>query len=158
MYNDNQYKFEIQGTMDNKNFNYNNLVLTVNIDDKKEEIINVTCTSQKLKEQNYTLSCTSSKVVKGNLNSAFSNLGNDNLVVHFEEKKISQFYHLSTKQKKKVNAGIIAAIIICFLVVIILIILLLLWLKRKKKKEEQKEDSTLHYMNKELNKKIDEIK
>ena len=80
--NDNN-EFNITGTMNDKSFNYENLVLTLNSEDSNEKTINYTCKAIKLTGENYTIQCNSNSVIKANFDGAFSDLGNENLIINF---------------------------------------------------------------------------
>lgn len=72
---DNNYKFNITGTISDKNFNYKKIILNINIKNDINKIINVSCSSIKLNEENYTLNCNSTNIIKVDFNSAISYLG-----------------------------------------------------------------------------------
>ena len=72
-------------TINDENFNYKKLTLTINKKKKKNNFYNISCNVLNNAENNYTLKCSSPNEMKANLNGAFSDLGNENLIVNFKE-------------------------------------------------------------------------
>ena len=142
----NNYKFNINGTMDDESFPYDKIILTLNLD-KDKNSLNATCSSNK-SDKNYIFSCNSTAAIKEKIISGFAALENGNLLVNVKEQtgfSSSKFYFFSTKRSSKLSAGVIIGIIIVLLFVIISLILSFYYMK-KKKHYKSIEESSMTYM------------
>ena len=146
LYNNN-YKFNINGTMDDETFPYDKIILTLNLDNHKNKILNTTCSSNK-SDNNYILSCNSTREIKEKIITGFATFENEILFVNVTEQtgfSSSKFNFFSTKNSSKISACAIIGIIIALLVIIISLILLFCYLK-KKKGNKSIEESSINYM------------
>ena len=143
--------FNITGTINDKQFNYESLNLTIN-SDNSDEIHNISCKVLKTNDEIYTLQCNSKKEIKAQLDSAFSDLGNENLIVNFKDntnntidfKEIENGPIKKPSSNKGLSNGVIVSLIVAGVALLILIITIIICLKKKKPKiEETNEDSTI---------------
>ena len=104
--------------MDDETFPYDKIILTLNLDNHKNKILNTTCSSNK-SDNNYILSCNSTREIKEKIITGFATF--------------------------EISAGAIIGIIIALLVIIISLILLFCYLK-KKKGIKSIEESSINYM------------
>ena len=146
--NDNN-EFNITGTINDKQFNYESLNLTIN-SDYSDEIHNISCKAIKNNDDYYTLQCNSKNEIKAKLDSAFSDLGNENLIVNFIDnntinfKKIEDHDVIKPSSSKGLSTTVIVGIIIAGVILLILIITIIICLKKKKPKiEETNDDSSI---------------
>ena len=137
-------EFNITGNIDGSGFNYknSNLELTL-LENSNEKNENISCISIDSGENKYTLKCNTDNEMKGQLTGAFSNLGNENLIVNFlgSEKPELNFesqvpktpiiLHPKSSSGGISTGGIIAIIIPCVVVLIIVAGILLFLAKRK---------------------------
>jgi hypothetical protein len=144
--NDNN-EFNITGNISDNGFNYKNLNLELALlENSNEKNGNISCISIDEGENIFTLKCNTDNEMKGQITSAFSNLGNENLLVsflgsgnntelNFEQKmpNISKNkYNIYSKSSGGISTGgIIAIIIPCIAVLIIFSVILILNLKKK---------------------------
>lgn len=75
----------ITGIINDKNFNYNSLKLTVNSNEKSDKSYNISCNSINNNENKYTIKCKTKEKMKANLTGLFVDLGNENLIVNFKD-------------------------------------------------------------------------
>ena len=140
----NNNKFSITGTINDKDFNYKKLNLTINSNEEKNNFYNISCNVLNNAENNYTLKCSSPNEMKANLNGAFSDLGNENLIVNFKEipsDTINFSPKLSLigqrKGNKKLGTGGIIAIVASSLAVLIFIIIGVFYIRKKVQNQTQ---------------------
>ena len=144
--NDNN-EFNITGNISDNGFNYKNLNLELALlENSNEKNGNISCISIDEGENIFTLKCNTDNEMKGQITSAFSNLGNENLLVNFldsgnntelnfEQKlpNISKYkYNIYIKSSGGISTGgIIAIIIPCIAIFVIVSIIIILYLKKK---------------------------
>ena len=150
----NNYKFNITGTMNNETFNYDEINLTLSLDnlDGKSKSLNTSCSSINNNKNNYIFNCNSTTAIKEKIKCGFSTFEEENLLVNIAEQTVyskSKFHFFSTKKTSAISAGIIIGIIIAIIIVIVSIILTFYYLK-KNEKSKVKEDSTLIYLDKNI--------
>ena len=75
----------ITGIINDKNFYYNSLKLTVNSNEKSDKSYNISCNSINNNENKYTIKCKTKDKMKANLTGSFADLGNENLIVNFKD-------------------------------------------------------------------------
>ena len=140
-------EFNITGNISDNGFNYKNLNLELTLlENSNEKNENISCISIDEGESIFTLKCNTDNEMKGLLTGAFSNLGNENLLVNFlgsgnntelnfEQKlpNISKnFYNIYKKSSGGISTGGILAIIIpCIAIFIIVSVIVILNLKKK---------------------------
>ena len=143
-------EFDITGIIDDKSFNYENLSLTIKSDIDNDKEYNVSCKVINNKEKNYTLKCNSNEDIKGNLEGAFANLGNENLIVNYidnsnknlnftseaMDEPIKKINSIHFQKKKGLNAGGIVAIVVSCVVALAIIAAVFVFCKRKPAKTE----------------------
>ena len=84
--NNDDNEFNITGYIEDNDFHYTKLDLEISLLFNSDEILeNISCDSIKIKDNFYTLKCSTNEPMTGQLNNAFSNLGNDNLIINFLE-------------------------------------------------------------------------
>ena len=138
----NNNEFNITGTINDKSFNYRNLTLTLNSKESKEKTENIPCKVIDLNNEKYILKCNTDNELKANLDGAFANLGDENLIVNFVNKenstvdfdsKVIYFNNNNNNNKKKglSTGGIVGIIIACVAVLIIATIVTILIKGRK---------------------------
>ena len=144
--NDNN-EFNITGNISDNGFNYKNLNLELALlENSNEKNGNISCISIDEGENIFTLKCNTDNEMKGQITSAFSNLGNENLLVNFldsgnntelnfEQKlpNISKYkYNIYIKSSGGISTGgIIAIIIPCIAIFVIVSVIVILSLKKK---------------------------
>jgi hypothetical protein len=74
----------ITGTINDKSFNYNDILLSLNTENSNEPK-NISCKVIKLNEENYTLQCNPNNENNFKADGAFADLGNENLLINFVE-------------------------------------------------------------------------
>ena len=155
-------KFNITGVINDNKFNYDILNLTIN--SKTGENENITCDVIKA-ENNVTLLCNPKEKIETDFQGAFSNLGEENLVINFqgndtedvgndinddknddekdEEKEIlNNFKFYKSKKKSGLSAGSILGIIFACVGVVIVTVIVALALKGKKSVPENAGNSS----------------
>ena len=155
--NNNTNELNITGIMNDNKFEYNKLNLDMALTENSlEKTESITCTSTK-QNNKYNLQCNTKNEMSGKLNSAFSNLGNANLIVNIPEqnKKEINFSKLSSetssyrfyrKKSGGLSAGKIVAIIIpCVIVLISIIGLSIYFYKKKSEKPEENSSTFMKY-------------
>ena len=150
----NTNELNITGIMNDNKFEYNKLNLDMALTENSlEKTESITCTSTK-QNNKYNLQCNTKNEMSGKLNSAFSNLGNANLIVNIPEqnKKEINFSKLSSetfsnrffrKKSGGLSAGKIVAIIIPCVIVLISAIGLSIYFYKKKSKIPVENSSTI---------------
>ena len=125
----------ITGTINNKSFNYENINLSLNTENSNETK-NISCKIIKLNEENYTLQCNPNGEKNFKADSAFANLGDDNLLINFVAVKnstenpideipntiprwINSFHY---RKGKSLRTGGIVAIVLASVAALIIII------------------------------------
>ena len=86
--------------MDDETFPYDKIILTLNLDNHKNKILNTTCSSNK-SDNNYILSCNSTREIKEKIITGFATFENENLFVNVTEQtgfSSSKFNFFSTKK------------------------------------------------------------
>ena len=138
--NDNN-EFNIIGEIkDDTNFNYKKIDLEISLlKNSVEELSIISCIPSK-KENKYNLKCNTNNEMVGVLNSAFANLGNENLIVeisdsaktniNFKEKYLKTDYR---KSSGGLSTGTIIAIIVPIAVVLIASVLIIIYCYKKEK-------------------------
>jgi hypothetical protein len=140
-------ELNITGNISDNGFNYKNLNLDLALlENSKEKNENISCITIDEGENILTLKCNTDNEMKGQITSAFSNLGNENLLVNFlssgnntelnfEQKLLNTYknkYNIYKKSSGGIStAGIIAIIIPCAAIVIIVSVLVILYMKKK---------------------------
>ena len=106
--------------MNDKSFNYENLVLTLNSEDSNEKPINFTCKAIKLTGEKYTIQCNLDNAIKANLDGAFSDLGNANLVINFIDNingtidfKSDNIEDVEPNETNSAIQGIVSVVVAC---------------------------------------------
>ena len=140
----NNNEFNIIGEIKD-NFNYNKINLEISLlKNSIEELSNITCISTK-KENKYNLQCNTNNEMNGLLNSAFANLGSQNLMVeisdsvkkniNFEEKIQNSNEYIKFKKNNNggISVGVIIAIIIPVVLIVIASIIIIIYCYKKKK-------------------------
>ena len=134
--------FNITGVIDDKDFNYKNLELTAGFISSDNQYIekNIPCDVINMNENYYTLKCNTKDSINGTLDGAFSDLGNENLIVNlvdnsnqinFTESNNFNLNRIYNSKSSGLSAGGIVGIIIACLAVVAISISIILCLKRK---------------------------
>ena len=150
-------ELNITGYINDNKFSYNKINLDMALmQNSKEKIENITCTTTKLSDK-YNLQCNTKNEMSGKLISAYSNLGNANLIVNIPEqnKKDINFNKISSESASKtfyrksssgLSGGTIAAIIIpCCIVLIAITALSIYFIKRKPIKPEANATTVMNF-------------
>jgi len=154
-------EFNITGIINDKNFNYNSLKLTVNSNEESDKYYNISCNSINNNENKYTIKCKTKDKMKANLTGSFADLGNENLIVNFKDissnsidfsNKVYNNFGNNYKKKKKLSAGGIVAIIISSLVVITIIIALIFFLRKNPGKQVSQNSTVITQVSSTMNK------
>ena len=147
-------ELNLTGIMNDNKFEYDKINLDMALTENSlEKTESITCTSTK-QNNKYNLQCNTKNEMSGKLNSAFSNLGNANLIVNIPEqnKKEINFSKLSSetssyrfyrKKSGGLSAGKIVAIIIPCVIVLISAIGLSIYFYKKKSKIPVENSSTI---------------
>ena len=145
---DNNLEFNITGNLlkNEYDFDYNKLLLQYVLDLENSnisDIRNENCTIFNFNQSEYILQCRPNQTSKGNIVSAFSDLGDSNLLVVFKNNENlinirDKHYYYSKNGQKGLSTGGILAIIITCLIVLIVLIGLIYYIKAKKMKETKK--------------------
>ena len=150
LYNDN-YNFNINGTMNDESFNNDKIILSFNFDDNKNISLNASCSSIKSNLNTYFLNCISMRVISGKIKFGFSSFENENLlviIINQTESTLNKSYLYRTKENSKKKIATIIGIIIAILIVVISIIFTFYYLKKKKANSgKTKQDSSINYLN-----------
>ena len=151
--NNENWAVDIIGVMNDKTFNYSKVDLTIALLSKnsQEKIENISCTTENLYKENYALNCFAENQLRGELESAISDLGKDILVIYFlnTSNKIDFVSKNGNRFYKKSNKGLSAGAIIAIALVstfAVSVCVILLLLKKKDKKEAIDMKSELTYM------------
>ena len=126
------------------------------LDGSQEKVENIDCRSKKEENNTYNLQCTTKNKMNGKINSAFANLGNENLLVDISdsEKKNINFQEKSQDSTGKryykkssggLTAGGVAAIIIPSIIVVLGLIALIIYLARVKGTKTEEPNSSVAY-------------
>ena len=154
--NDNN-EFIITGDIDDSEFNYDKMTLEIGLlDGSQEKVENIDCRSKKEENNTYNLQCTTKNKMNGKINSAFANLGKENLLVDISdsEKKNINFQEKSqditgkryyNKSSGGLTAGGVAAIIIPSIIVVLGLIALIIYLARVKGTKTEEPNSSVAY-------------
>jgi hypothetical protein len=152
--NNNTNELNITGIMNDNKFEYDKINLDMALTENSlEKTESITCTTTK-QNNKYNLQCNTKNEMSGKLNSAYSNLGNANLIVNIPEqnKKEINFSKLSSetssyrfyrKKSGGLSAGKIVAIIIPCVIVLISAIGLSIYFYKKKSKIPVENSSTI---------------
>ena len=147
-------ELNLTGIMNDNKFEYDKINLDMALTENSlEKTESITCTSTK-QNNKYNLQCNTKNEMSGKLNSAYSNLGNANLIVNIPEqnKKEINFSKLSSetsshrffrKKSGGLSAGKIVAIIIPCVIVLISAIGLSIYFYKKKSKIPVENSSTI---------------
>ena len=157
-----QKEFNITGSIDNNEFNYTNINLTINLENSTETQ-NVSCNVIKLDEQNYTLQCKSKEEIDGDINGAIALLDDENLVVNLPNDTNSSFtfpsnnhpgitieddeeeefrtYKFHYKKGPALTAGAIVGIVLGCIAVLVISVGIILYLKRRPSKVYSNENT-----------------
>ena len=117
--NDNN-EFNITGNISDNGFNYKsiNLDLTL-LENSNEENANISCIHIDEGENIFTLKCNTDNEMKGQLTGAFSNLGNENLLVNFlDADKNAELNFKENKPSKFINKPITKKIVVEFQILV----------------------------------------
>ena len=123
--------------MNNKDFNYENLDLTVKLlsdEDSDIKTKNIPCKIIKLNDEDTTLNCITEEKISASIDDSFSNLGKDNLIVNLKDNENSIIIFDSDK-KSNINT-IIAIVIPCVIILISISIIILIKCKSKPETDE----------------------
>ena len=142
MDNDNN-EFNITGEIkDDTNFNYEKINLEISLlENSVEKLSNVSCIPTKIGAV-YNLQCNTNNEMSGVLNSAFANLGNENLIVEISDsvkkninfkKKIKERKGKYYKSSGGLSTGVIIAIVIPIVVILIATLSVAIYCYRKRK-------------------------
>ena len=157
---DNEKKeFNITGIIDEKNFNYENLNLTISSITSNDKLYIIPCKVINNKEKNYTLKCNSNEDIKANIDGAFSNLGNENLIINYLDNSNNKIYFNSSdpsikninyvhyqKNKKGLSTGGIVAIIVSSIATLAIVATVFLCCLRNPRKPLQSESNNNTYV------------
>ena len=144
----NNNEFNITGTINDNGYNYKNLNLELALlENSNEKNENISCISIGEGENIFTLKCNTDKEMVGKITSAFSNLGNENLLVNFlvsgNNNELNFKQKMSNSTDTKINlfrknsgrgistGGIIGIVIPCVAILIIISVIVILNLKKK---------------------------
>ena len=147
---DKSNKFNLTGQIDDKNFDYEELNLTIN--PKTGEIENIYCDIIKSEVNNIILSCNPKSKIENGFEGAFSDLGKENLIINFPSDPIkgaghgdsptseedgaknhnNEGYYFHKNKTKGLSPGAIVGIILPCLAIVIIIIIIILFAKGKK--------------------------
>ena len=136
----------ITGTINNKSFNYENINLSLNTENSNETK-NISCKIIKLNEENYTLQCNPNGEKNFKADSAFADLGNDNLLINFVNVKNSTedaideipvtpsegINNFHSKKGKSLSTGGIVGIVLASAAALIIIITIIACLRSRQK-------------------------
>ena len=143
----NNNKFNITGKMNNIDFNYENLDLTVKLlssenPDKKTK--NIPCKIIKLNDEDTSLQCISEEKMNATIDGSFSILEKDNLIVNLKDNENSNIIFASDISPQKIypnyrkdkNSGlstgeIIAIIIPCAIILLVVSLIIIIKCKPK---------------------------
>ena len=150
--NNNKNQLIINGYMNENSFTYNNFNLEIVFNYLFVEFItNISCNAT-MHNNKYNFECGTKDKIEGILNSAYSNLGNANLIVCIpqENNKYINFKEIrtnnnrnNTEKKSKLSKGQIAVFIIfCVIGLIALIALIIHCCKKRYNKKEDEETGT----------------
>ena len=140
--NDNN-EFNITGEIkDDTNFNYEKINLEISlIENSVEKLSNISCIPTKIGTA-YNLQCNTNNKMSGVLNSAFANLGNENLIVEISDsvkkninfkEKIKEIKRNYYKSSGGLSTGVIIGIIIPILLILIATVSVAIYCYRKRK-------------------------
>ena len=133
--------FNITGIIVDKNSNYNDLVLLINSIEENNNPYNISCKVSNNSENNYTFNCYSNNEMKGDLKGAFSELGNENLIVNYKDDSsdtISFSRKIGSSEKSsKFGTPVIIAIIASIVAILIIAITLIICLRKKGQKDKE---------------------
>lgn len=135
----------ITGTINNKSFNYENINLSLNTENSNEAK-NISCKIIKLNEENYTLQCNPNGEKNFKADSAFADLGNDNLLINFVDVKNSTevsidetpittsggINNFRSKKGKTLSAGGIVGIVLASVAALAIVISIIVCLRSRK--------------------------
>ena len=160
--NNEQKEFNITGSIDNNEFNYTNINLTINLENSTETQ-NVSCNVIKLDEQNYTLQCKSKDEIDGDIKGAIALLDDENLVVNLPNDTNSSFtfpsnnhpgitieddeeeefrtYKFHYKKGPALTAGAIVGIVLGCIAILVISVGIILYLKRRPSKVYSNENT-----------------
>ena len=159
--NDNN-EFNITGVINGgTDFNYKKINLEISlIENSVEKLSNVSCIPTK-KETIYNLQCNTNNEMSGVLNSGFSNLGNENLIVEISDsvkksinfkEKIEKMNRNYNKSSGGLSTGVIIAIVIPIVIILIATVSLAIFCFNKKRVESPNQgDSSIVPNNSALN-------
>jgi hypothetical protein len=139
----------ITGTINDKSFNYNDILLSLNTENSNEPK-NISCKVIKLNEENYTLQCNPNNEKNFKADGAFADLGNENLLINFvdvensteddndgigeiQDESSAGINNFHIKKGKKLSTGGIVGIVLASLAALIIIITLLVCLRSREK-------------------------
>ena len=138
--NDNN-EFNITGTINDTNFNYEKVRLTLNSKDSNDGPQRISCEIIKKSDVDCILNCKTDEEMKAELDGVFGDLGNENLIVNFidggnstidfESHVINSGFRFKSK-KSGLSAGAIVAIILSCVIALIIVISLIVCLKNRK--------------------------
>ena len=144
--------FNVTGKINNNNFNYENIDLTISLsDNSNEKTKNIPCNVTKINSEDINLQCTYKGKLNGKIDGSFADLGNQNLVINLKEGENGDIIFLSNSKnigyRKKSSGlstgGIIAILIPSLLVLIIASIITIIKLKPKFQNKENSNNSTI---------------
>jgi len=141
--NNDKNEFNITGEIkDDTNFNYEKINLEISlIENSEEKLSNVSCIPTKIGEV-YNLHCNTNNEMSGVLNSAFANLGNENLIVEISDsvkkninfkEKIKEIKRNYYESSGRLSTGVIIAIVIPIVVILIATVSVAIYCYRKRK-------------------------
>ena len=134
--------FNITGYIEDNDFNYSKLNLEISLlNNSDEKLENILCDSFKVNEGIYTLKCSTEKAMIGQINSGFSNLGKDNLIIYFlegEKKNLNFGIIQKNSSSGGLSTGGIVAIFISLVIFIGIVAGLIIFFFKKKKSKSCK--------------------
>ena len=139
-------ELNITGIIDDESFNIEELNLTINSYLANDKDFIIPCKIIDNKEKNYTLKCNSNDDIKGHLDGAFGNLGNENLIINYLDNSNNNLNFTSfeppinkinntnsQKNKKGLSTGGIIGIIVSCVAVLVIVTTIIVCCKYKRK-------------------------
>ena len=150
-------ELNLTGVLNDNKFDYNKINLDMALmKDSTGKTENISCTTSKQNDK-YKLKCNTKNEMSGKLTSAYSNLGNANLIVNIPEKNKKEInftklnsetssYSFYRKNSGGLSGGKIVAIVIpCAIILIAISALSVYFIKRKPVKLEQNSSTVVKY-------------
>ena len=144
--NNNEKEFNITGSLTEDEFNYNNLLLQFHSDKNNSSVIKSNCGIIKSNEKKVILSCIPDNPINTTIIDGYSNLGDANLFVSFNQEKNKIEMKSNNggpiggnygKSSKGISTGVILAIIISICAIIIAVTIVAIRCRKSKKFEDK---------------------